>query len=806
MPGVTDDKQKTHDKQLKCLSGLFQTNPLDDLKTIQKAKKKLDGTCEWLLLREEYINWVSGEGRWLLRLEGAPGIGKTVLATFLVNELTKRAETTPDMTFAYYFCDNKHEDRKTATSILRGLIWQLLTQRNELFQHIMWDFESRQNGLFENFEALWRILSNMLRDPKSGDVVFLIDALDECEELSRESLIESLKWLPEEVSADYKVLITSRPGYDKGNILDEISTCLRVDTGNINKDLFQFISSRVGDISRRKRWSSALQRDVQKTLTEKAQGTFLWVSLVLKDLERTNTHQVREKLKKLPPGLDEMYDRILSEIGFEQAEDATFVLQCIVAARRPLTTSELATAFILKGRGLVVDEPPSEDELDESREIYTICGDIVYLDAHNVTVNLIHQSAKDYLLTDGVQAREIRRQYAVVQDSANFCLFRVCWAYLSMKEFDQGNKIIRRISDNRLVKQYLRGGIVQEHCFLEYASEEWLEHAVAANSAIVKNFDFERTILDKTPTLRDAWLLRAAAEGQNEMAERLLEKGAQLESKDGTGRTPLSCAARNGHEAVVKLLLAKDGVDPDSKDARYGQTPLSWAAENGHEAVVKLLLAKDGVDPDSKDNEYGRTPLSWAARNGHEAVVKLLLAKDGVGPDSKDNGYGRTPLSWAAENGHEAVVKLLLAKDGVDPGSKDNRYDRTPLSWAARNGHEAVVKLLLAKNGVDPDSKDNGYGQTPLSWAAGNGHEAVVKLLLAKDGVDPDSKAIHGQTPLSWAARNGHEAVVKLLLAKDGVDPDSKDNRYVRTPLSWAAGNGHEAVVKLLVENGASEA
>ncbi len=87
MLAVTDDKQK-------CLSGLFQTNPLDDLNTIRKAKKKLDRTCEWLLLREEYVNWVSGEGPWLLRLEGAPGIGKTVLATFLVNELTKRAKTT----------------------------------------------------------------------------------------------------------------------------------------------------------------------------------------------------------------------------------------------------------------------------------------------------------------------------------------------------------------------------------------------------------------------------------------------------------------------------------------------------------------------------------------------------------------------------------------------------------------------------------------------------------------------------------------------------------------------------------------
>ena len=41
--------------------------------------------------------------------------------------------------------------------------------------------------------------------------------------------------------------------------------------------------------------------------------------------------------------------------------------------------------------------------------------------------------------------------------------------------------------------------------------------------------------------------------------------------------------------------------DSDSKATGLRQTPLSWAAMNGHEAVVKQLLAKDGVDPDSKD-------------------------------------------------------------------------------------------------------------------------------------------------------------------------------------------------------------
>ena len=78
----------------------------------------------------------------------------------------------------------------------------------------------------------------------------------------------------------------------------------------------------------------------------------------------------------------------------------------------------------------------------------------------------------------------------------------------------------------------------------------------------------------------------------------LLERPHDVNAEDKDGRTPLSWAAGNGHEAVVKLLLDKN-ADIESKD-KYGRTPLSWAAENGHEAVVKLLLDKN-ADIESKD-------------------------------------------------------------------------------------------------------------------------------------------------------------------------------------------------------------
>src|SRR5205085_323692 len=114
-------------------------------------------------------------------------------------------------------------------------------------------------------------------------------------------------------------------------------------------------------------------------------------------------------------------------------------------------------------------------------------------------------------------------------------------------------------------------------------------------------------------------------------------------------------AASQKQETVVKLLLARDNVEVDSKN-NYGQTPLSWAAGQGHEAVVELLLSRSDVEADSKDHR-GRTPLWWTAGQGHEAVVELLLARSDVKADSQDICWGQTPLSWSAEQGHEAVVE-----------------------------------------------------------------------------------------------------------------------------------------------------
>jgi ankyrin repeat protein len=263
---------------------------------------------------------------------------------------------------------------------------------------------------------------------------------------------------------------------------------------------------------------------------------------------------------------------------------------------------------------------------------------------------------------------------------------------------------------------------------------------------------------------------------------------------DLQGYTALHHTASRGHIKICQLLLSAQGIKVNAP-SNSQQTALSQAARNGHNAVVKLLLGI-GAEFDSQDVD-SRTPLLWAARNGHEAVVKLLIEK-GANLEAKDE-WGRTPLSWAARNGHEAVVKLLLDK-GANFEARDKISGRTPLLWAARIGHEAVVKLLIEKCADLEANEGWGQRQTPLSCAAMNGHEAVVKLLIDNDA-NLEFKDEQGRTPLLWAAINGHEAVVKLLIEK-GANLEAKD-KLGPTSLSWAAIKRHEAVVKLLIEKGA---
>jgi Ca-activated chloride channel family protein len=120
---------------------------------------------------------------------------------------------------------------------------------------------------------------------------------------------------------------------------------------------------------------------------------------------------------------------------------------------------------------------------------------------------------------------------------------------------------------------------------------------------------------------RDASLLhKAADEGRADAVKSELGAGADLNSKDAEGRTPLMLAAMHGHTEAVKALL-DNGAKVDVRDGK-GYTALMYAVQAGQADIVKLLL-ENGANPNTKGKD-GKRALTLAREKKCTEIVHLL--------------------------------------------------------------------------------------------------------------------------------------------------------------------------------------
>lgn len=305
-------------------------------------------------------------------------------------------------------------------------------------------------------------------------------------------------------------------------------------------------------------------------------------------------------------------------------------------------------------------------------------------------------------------------------------------------------------------------------------------------------------------------LFKAVAVGDTSRFRLLIKQGAEVNSVNEEGDTPLLLAAKRCRASTVELLAKQNGTDVNRKD-KSGYTSLYHAVCNGRTTIAKLLLDKGAK---VKSNDAGGNPLLHiATKIGHAPIVTLLLGK-GAEVNGK-NRFGYTALHWAAEKGFESIVKILL-EEKAEVDSQD-QYGDTALHLAAEKSYKPIVERLLGA-GAEVNRK-NKIGITPLHEAAYGGHEAVVECLLEK-GAEVNSQ---DQTPLMYAARRGCTKIVERLLAA-GAEVNSKiavgdtliayadikgntekiDKKdSTQTALICAAEGGHMETVNLLLVNGA---
>jgi ankyrin repeat protein len=186
----------------------------------------------------------------------------------------------------------------------------------------------------------------------------------------------------------------------------------------------------------------------------------------------------------------------------------------------------------------------------------------------------------------------------------------------------------------------------------------------------------------------------AAAKGDGATIARLASSGANVNARDGRGRTPLHVAAFAKQRDAMKALVDA-GADPNALDAdRYDAVTIAAVADDPATLQEALKLGNRATNVTSR---YDGTALIAAAHLGHVEVVRILI-KAGAPLDHVNN------LGWTA------LIESIVLGDGgarhtatldalVEAGANVNIADRqgmSPLHLAEGRGYREMAEILKA--------------------------------------------------------------------------------------------------------------
>lgn len=258
------------------------------------------------------------------------------------------------------------------------------------------------------------------------------------------------------------------------------------------------------------------------------------------------------------------------------------------------------------------------------------------------------------------------------------------------------------------------------------------------------------------------WL--ASGESQYDIAEVLLEAGADPNSSIYASGNPIGRAYNNRDERMKGLLFRYGAVLDETtaalncdtsacavyleKQPELAGTILRWAACAGDPDTVGMSIRKlDWSMDDSRWFSILEQPLRiWQCaphrkfrdfdRSKFPEVFRLLL-NHGVSPNLVGRfGYRLAHhlvacgVTWNEPIMTEAErlrFGEILCDHGTDLNVTDDLLHSTPLGWAARWGKTDLVRLYLDR-GADPTLAGEPWA-TPLAWAEKRGHEEIANLI-----------------------------------------------------------------------------
>ena len=302
-------------------------------------------------------------------------------------------------------------------------------------------------------------------------------------------------------------------------------------------------------------------------------------------------------------------------------------------------------------------------------------------------------------------------------------------------------------------------------------------------------------------------IVGAAAVGEIERVCKWLRTGGHVDARTARGDTLLKAAASNGQIEMVQELLQRGASNINVQDCE-GYNGLMNAAALGHLATVRLLIM-NSANFDLRTDQ-GATALSLAAVKGQEPCVRELL-KAHANAELRTQG-DLTALYFAERQGHAAIAELLHqhmaasaspAAPSVAPSPADSLMPLpATIREAATRGEIKRVCKWLRNGHVDARCSGVPTGQpdTLLTAAPAHGQIEMLRELLRRNAC-VDLPGTSGITALMYASQGQIEMVRELL--RRGACVDVQCNSGC-TALMHAAWMREVATVRLLISHSAN--
>ncbi|MCJ1268504.1 hypothetical protein MMC22_008392 [Lobaria immixta] len=218
------------------------------------------------------------------------------------------------------------------------------------------------------FKELWDILLESAADPEAGEIICVLDALDECKGQTRKSPITQLNG-------------TRRPYYNVersfNTSIDDMSTIRlkgKYELKKISKEIDLVIEHQVPHISESRNFplKPEAQNALINCLKEIPHRSYLRLHFILEAIRRrldSTAIRLERLIEKLPRTIEDAYEEILAKVnGSDFAEQTRRLLHIIVAAARPLMLQEMNIALSIDEKLDREESCQSYNELDLESE------------------------------------------------------------------------------------------------------------------------------------------------------------------------------------------------------------------------------------------------------------------------------------------------------------------------------------------------------------------------------------------------------------------------------------------------------